>query len=157
MVNPRDIDQDYVQDRFKGSFNYRVGVRKDFSAERLAEATGIPKRTVESHQDRSVGCPELYNLLKYFAVMPESFTNEILGLAGLTGAYRIEGPQVTPHEMLAHVCEIAAKLAECLEDGQIDHVEEAELAKLWPAFNAVMSKVQQSGFAKHHLHAVTVG
>ncbi len=120
-----------VQERFTSALRVFVGQGRAYSVASIAEASGIPHRTMKAyHQGQAT--PGLQNLLSLVAVLPPAFANALLEYAGLTGAHRVDGPNLTPHKVLAQMCDEAAQLAHELSDGELNHIERAELRRRLP-------------------------
>lgn len=128
---------------FKDALCLFVGPGKRFSAEAIAEATGLDLRTIKAHRTGQ-SCPGLVALLAYMRVLPDAFTNMILVPAGKGGASSLEPDEdACGHKTLSALLSRSAMLAKALEDNRIDHREALQLA---PEFEQV--GVECIGFAR---------
>lgn len=153
MVKVHDLSEDLIKDRFSWVFRSYVGKRRKFSVEELAELTGINSRTIESYRAGDT-CPSLWNLLRICKVMPDSFTNELLAFADMTGAHNVDGEAMTAPELLDLLVREAAWFTDALKDGVFCHVERGELERRWPKFTAAVNRAQQhiNGRVVERLH-----
>ncbi|MGI9412096.1 MAG: hypothetical protein ACR2PM_00390 [Hyphomicrobiales bacterium] len=119
--------------RFANALNLFVGRGRRFSVEAVAEATGIPRRTVQSYKDGEA-CPCHVNLLAMLAVLPAAFANEIFAPCGLEGVRRAEGGNPCTFAANESILTVAQRLGEMLaNDGKFCHREQMEIAqKLFP-------------------------
>jgi len=85
---------------------------------------------------------QLLALLKADVVDIE-LINKLLSLAGAGGAYKssISDDGVCYQTLMAEVANLAARLADMLRDGRVDHLEEAELSQLVVSLFALLSRV----------------
>ena len=120
-------DRDAVAARIADALRLFVGPRLRYSRELIAAATGMEVRTIKAH---CLGeCPpSVASLLAYFRILPVEFADHVLGLAGLTGARRIDRA-IAPGLALASMGHGLAALADALADGRIDHVERRTLPR----------------------------
>ncbi|WP_425404602.1 helix-turn-helix domain-containing protein [Hwanghaeella sp.] len=79
---------DLDRDRFAKVLNAFVGMGRDWSVAELAEATGIPERTMKGYKEGRAA-PPLGNFLRMAAVLGPEFVNQVLEPAGLGGAHSI--------------------------------------------------------------------
>lgn len=121
------LSTDLVRDRTAAALALHVGDHRPMSQMMLAQETGCELRTVRAHVGGET-TPTLATFLAYAEVLPDSYANAILGLAGLTGAHRI-GAAPAPMVALAELAEGVAVLAEALADGRIDHTERPRLVQ----------------------------
>ena len=142
MVNIHDLTEDMIKDRFSWVFRKYVGYRRQFSVEQVAELTGINSRTVESWRAGD-SCPTLWNLLRLCSALPDSFTNELLGLAGMTGAHNADGAELTEHELMDLLATEVAWFTGVLRDGIFCHLDRRELEARWPKFVASVNAASQ--------------
>lgn len=124
MLKAREITKDLVAERCGRALRRFVGRGKEYSTADMAALTGQDERTVDSHC-AGEGSPYLFAWLRYAAVLPPSFTAELLEIAGLVGVHEA-GTAATAQEVHVRACELNAMLARHLADGRIDHLEEAE-------------------------------
>lgn len=125
MTNPASLTHEIAQEALTDALRLFVGLRKPWSVDGLAEATGIDSRTVKSYRDGD-RCPDLARLLRLCAVLGPDFTNRVLEPAGLSGAAVMDA--TTDHLALNRdAAETLSGLACALADGRVDHREEAEL------------------------------
>jgi len=121
------LSTDLVRDRAAAALALNVGDRRAMTPAMLSAETGCELRTVRAHLWAET-TPALATWLAYAEVLPDSYANALLGLAGLGGARRI-GAAPPPTVALAEMAEGVAVLAEALADGRIDHTERPRLIK----------------------------
>ena len=115
--------------RFADAFGLFVGRGRRFSVEALAEATGIPRRTIQSYKDGEA-CPSHANLILLLTVLPAAFCNEVIAPARLEGAKRLEGGNPCTFAANESILGTAKRLGEMLaNDGRFCHREQMEIAK----------------------------
>lgn len=119
------IEQETVAKRFQDALALFVGRKRRFSNETLGEASGIKPRTIKAYCE-GANTPGLHSFLSLAAVMPVAWTNSILSLASLRAEPIGEGEGDAP-TVMCNVTKFAARLAEMLADGRIDHMERAAL------------------------------
>lgn len=112
---------------FADAFSGYVGLGR-LSIEDLAGATDIPARTLRSYQSGEA-TPGLLNLLRIACVLPASFSNDLIALAGLGGARRLDGEAKSVATVGAAMADELRIICGTLEDGRIDHKERAVLLK----------------------------
>ena len=106
-----------------------VGRGRPYSAESLAEATGIPERTIRSYQ-MGDATPGLANLLALIRCLGGVFAAACLEDAGVAAVLMQDDLEADPRELATAQAESLAKLVAALEDGRIDHTEAPELLAL---------------------------
>lgn len=121
LLIPQDVAHRVIRD----SISTRVGFSLRYSTQGLSDATGIPRRTIESYKDGSA-TPGLANLLSLFAALGPSFTSDILAACGQCAR---SGTDDEPEHMrvLTALGSLTAQIAEAVEDGQVDHREAAAI------------------------------
>lgn len=102
-----------------------VGRGRRYSVDAAAGAADIKPRTLKSYVEGKA-TPGLHVFLSLAAAMPLAWTNSILSLAGLRAEPIGEGYSDGPMVMCS-VTKFAARLAEMLADGRINHMERAAL------------------------------
>ncbi|MFD2234798.1 hypothetical protein [Phaeospirillum tilakii] len=121
------LSTDLVRDRHVAALALHVGDHRPLSQAMLAQETGCELRTVRAHLYGET-TPPLATWLAYAEVLPDSYANALLGLAGLGGARRL-GAAPAPTVALAEMAEGVAALADALADGRIDHTERPTVIK----------------------------
>ncbi len=106
-----------------------VGRGRPYSSESLAEATGIPERTIRSYQ-MGHATPGLTNLLALINCLGGVFAAACLEDAGVVTVLTHDDLEVDPHQLATLKAESLAKLVAALEDGRIDYTEAPELLAL---------------------------
>jgi len=76
------------RERFTRTLNAFVGMGRDWSVAELAQATGIPERTMKGYKEGRAA-PPLGNFLRIAAILGPEFVNMVLEPAGLGGAHSI--------------------------------------------------------------------
>lgn len=135
-----EISQDAAAARFSAGLKLFVGRERLHSVEMVATAASVSVSAVEKYMCGQA-TPGLAALLRILAVMPESFANHLLELAGLSGAYRMGDGNVIPAAALADQLDAASKLADALKDGNINHQERLALAPVMRALGSRMSEL----------------
>lgn len=131
MANSGLVLQDLAQEAFTDAFRRHVGRGKALSCEQVSEKSGVPLRTVRSYHGGQA-TPGLAGLLSLLSVLPPSFANELLALAGLGGAAANSARAADSYVLNASLTDFAAQIGAHLKDGRIDHRElreELEKAK----------------------------
>lgn len=120
---------DHVARRFAATMRLYVGRGRPYSAESLAEATGIPERTIRSYQ-MGHATPGFANLLALMFCLGGVFTAACLEDAGVAAVLMHDDLDADPHQLATVKAESLAKLVAALEDHRIDHTEAPELLAL---------------------------
>ncbi|WP_152426681.1 phage regulatory CII family protein [Paramagnetospirillum caucaseum] len=120
-------DSDVARLRAAAAFAQHVGDHMPLSREMVVAATGFEPRTVKAHALGQT-TPTLSAFLAYCRVLPVTYAQQVLALAGLTGFRRQDG-DTAPAAALAEMAEGVAALAEALADGRIDHTERPKVIR----------------------------
>jgi hypothetical protein len=125
MKNKPLVSHDAAQRALEDAMRIRVGFGKRFTFSQLEDATGIPERTLRSYCGEGA-TPGMNALLSLFAVLGPSFTNDILALTGQTAQ---PSSAADPEHMriIGMMGTLTAMLSKSLEDGHVDHREEAQM------------------------------
>jgi hypothetical protein len=97
-AEPMAITAELVQERFTDALRVHVGKGKAWTAEALAEVTGIDERTIRVYLEGG-GCPTLAKQLRLASVLPPSFTDALIQLAGLGHVKRLAPAEVSAAEI----------------------------------------------------------
>lgn len=108
-----------------------VGRGREYSVESFRLRIGMSAKMVEKMLTGEC-TPGLATLLTMKRALPAAFTNDMLELAQLTGARRLNGQAQTAAVVLADLADGAAEIARDLADGKLDHIEKAELRRSLP-------------------------
>lgn len=140
MRNEPLIPHDHAARLIEDALRLRVGRGKRHSFTGLADATGIPARTLESYVQGAT--PGLAGLLTLCAVLGPSFTSDVLAPTGLSAT---DGSEVEPEypRALTVLSEALAALAAALEDGHVDHREKAVLKQAMEAVAEVTAPMMR--------------
>lgn len=122
------IPRDVSVKRIAVSLSRFTGPRKAFSDTDIAEALGIEPGTVQSHRLGDT-TPDGPTLINYCGILGPTFVNAVFGLAGITGAVRVEAMPLSPQSVLAAQAEAVASLAASLADGKFTIAEKIEARK----------------------------
>ena len=106
-----------------------VGRGLAWSVDALAAETGIAVSTLRDYL-AGHATPGLPNLLKLLTALPSEFADMVLMPAGLGGCRRLAMGEAGPLTLNAKASELVAMIGLHLEDGRIDHVEEAQQVPL---------------------------
>ena len=127
MSNPNEITSDRTRRRLSRALKQHVGTSKEWSAQMLADDTGIELRTIRSYLAGD-NAPCTHKLLKIFAVLPPSFSTAVLELSGLETKPISPGEACTL-ELNAGITALAALIGEHMSDGRITPAERAKQAE----------------------------
>ncbi len=131
MTDLRHLAADNVREIVTDALRAEMGFGKPLSVAEVAVLIGVPERTVKSHH-QGTNMPPVDTLLRYAAVLPARFTARVLAPAGLSGIVATEGAACSAPELMSHLAEEVAALANMLEDGRINHRERLELVNRLP-------------------------
>lgn len=118
------ISQDVAERHLMDALHLRVGRGKRTSFAALAEATGIPERTLRSYVDGTGA--SLHAFLTLASVLGPAFASDVLAPANLA-VQDVVADEPEHMRCLAVLGGAVAMLSEAMADGRIDHVEEARL------------------------------
>ena len=142
MSNKQLISQEVAARTVEDALRLRVGRGRRHSFDGLAEASGIPLRTLESYVQGST--PGLGNLLTLCSLLGSGFTSDILRCVGQ--AAREADPDAPHHaRALTALTAVAAQLAAALEDGALDHREKAQLRPAALNLIALLDPIARGG------------
>ena len=119
------ISQEAAKARVSDALQLRIGRGKRYSFRQVADATGIPERTIDSYA-RGDNAPTWANMVALCAVRGPGFTSDVLVDAGQT-ATACDGSAPEHMRALCALTEASAALAEALADGFVDHQEAAQI------------------------------
>lgn len=122
------ISQDAAKDRVSDALQLRIGRGKRYSFRQVADATGIPERTIDSYA-RGDNSPTLANLLSLFSAMGADFTSDVIALSGQS-ASSCNGDEPEHMRVLCAAGELVSMISAAIEDGHVDHQEAATLRPL---------------------------
>lgn len=125
------ITQGTAAERLSRALHRHVGRGRDWTIERLAREAEVST----SHIEKAMAAEHTFglaSLLRVMAALPPSFTNDVVELARLTGARRLNGQAQSAAFVLADLCRQSSELADDLSDGRLDHVEKAQLRRSLP-------------------------
>lgn len=150
MEKSGSIPQEVAKQVLADALGLYVGRGKRFTVEDLAAASGQSERTLRAYMDGSTS-PALAGLLTLFAVMPDSFVNQVMRLAG----YRVvplDAGEIDVMEHTACLAEVVHALVVRFADRRITHVEALELLPLvqraqdqMPAMIATLRRAADTG------------
>ena len=133
MTDAPAYSHDHVTRRLAATLRLYVGRGRPYSAESLAEATGIPERTIRSYR-MGHATPGLVNLLALIRCLGGVFAGAILEDAGVAAVLLQDDLDTDPRELATRYerdgADELARLVAALEDGRIDHTEAPELLTL---------------------------
>lgn len=112
----RDDTCDALRDYFDACEN-----QMGWSLERMSELAGIPYDTLKVYR-RCTSLPGFENIRKLIAIAPPSIGTLLLSGTGRSVAAVVPS-NVADVKLNTRVSKVAAKLAEALEDGFVDHRE----------------------------------
>ncbi len=121
---------------FKSVFAHFVGYNtagKAHTITSLSLITGIPKPTIQSHLDVKGSHPTWPMMLLYMKVLDSAFTDAILSPAGLSVARAEEHESPSSNQLQTELARTLLKLAQALEDGNIDKYEKMKLSPIFRA------------------------
>ena len=144
MTDVPAYSHDHVTRRLAATLRLYVGRGQPYSAESLAEATGIPERTIRSYQ-MGHATPGLTNLLALIRCLGGVFAGAILEDAGVAAVLVRDDLDADPRELATLKAESLARLVAALEDGRIDHTEAPELLALARRLMPMLA-----AFVRHH-------
>lgn len=120
---------DLFQAVFTAAFRDHVGTYdaegKAITLSDLAREIGKKPRTIEAWRDGET-VPRGADLLALQAVLPASFTNRLLALAGLGGAYEMSPEGIAFQEIAQGAANYTEMFIRHMDDGRVDHMEKAE-------------------------------
>lgn len=124
MSNGPIIPHDLAARRIEDALRLRVGRGRRHSFVALADATGIPTRTLESYVQGAT--PGLSGLLSLCAVLGPSFTSDILAACGQVAS---EADPDAPDYVRAmgKMGDMVSTVSAALADGHVDHREAAQM------------------------------
>lgn len=125
MTNAPIIPQDLASQKFYAAMNLFVGRGRRWSCVSVSEATGIPLRTIESYR-AGQATPSLANYQALCSVLGQPFFAATVEHLPFEVSTTEPGDQ-SPQQVLTHSLGFSQMLANMLEDGRIDHIEEPKL------------------------------
>lgn len=135
------ISHGTAAERLAHALRRHIGRGREHSVEAFRLKIGLSSSTVEKMLTAE-HTPSLATLLTMKRTLPASFANDLLELARLTGARRLDGTAKAAGVVLAELTHEAAVLAADLADGKLDHVEKAELRKSLPRLIHALQEFQ---------------
>lgn len=104
---------------------------KEYTGHTLGEATGIGYGTAKGHVSTTqFNCPNLIHFLFYAELLGPEFVNDVLALAGMTGARRVSKIILCPFQFHAESSQWTAEQAMALADRILDPSEKKKLAPM---------------------------
>lgn len=128
-------------ERFGRALRRHIGRGCPESVAAFSQRIGLSHKTVEK-MVAGEATPGLASLLSMQAALPASFTNDLIEVARLTGARRLDGEAQSAALVLAGLSEQAAEIARDLADGRLDHQERAALRKSLPGLIHALQEFQ---------------
>jgi len=125
MLKAQEITKELIEERVGGALKKHVGRGMEYTADEFAAQNGAEERTVDSWR-RKETAPHLFMWARAGAILPPTFSAELLDLMGLSGVREATGGSVHPSTLQISVCEMSAMLARHMVDGRQDHRERAE-------------------------------
>lgn len=119
------VSQDAANAAFARALRLRVGRGKLYGFAALAEATELPERNLRAYADEE-NAPPLHAVLSVFSALGPGFASDVLAAAGME-AQLVEPAAPEHQKLLTAMMRLASDLSEALEDGRVDHREEAAL------------------------------
>ena len=135
------MEVDRVHSRsFADALRLFVGQGKRFTVEAVAEASGVTVRNILAYRGGECGAT-FENAMAIIAVMPPEFAQQALKSSGIIEVKKAEpDAKACARRLNTRLAQHAARLAEMLEDGRIDHQEEAELRRSLPELQAKITR-----------------
>lgn len=125
MTNTTLVPQETAHRHFWDAMMLFVGRGRRWSCPSVADATGIPLRTIESYRSGQA-TPSLANYQSLVSVLGQAFFAATI--EHLPYAIRsVEPGDESPQQVLTHAIGFSGELARMLEDGRIDYAEERDL------------------------------
>jgi hypothetical protein len=114
-----------VQEAAREAANIFIGRDRRFSTQLIEDGTGVSEDSQNRYR-RGECTPPLAVFIALAAVLPPSFANHVMALAGLVCTRIDDGLKTTPHGTLTGLLRRAEMISRHLEDGRIDHQERPE-------------------------------
>jgi len=123
------VSRDRVIDVVRTLLRSATVVSRTYTAEQIADASGVQLRTVRSYMANDPGevrKPTLSNALSIAVVLGPRAVNAVLALIGYGGASPLDEPDaIMPMQVIADGMKHFAVIADAAADNRIDHTEEA--------------------------------
>lgn len=125
MTNKTIVPQELAYRQFHSAMQLFVGRGRRWSCQAVADATGIPLRTVESYRSGQA-TPTIEKYQSLCVVLGQAFFAATLEHLPYDISATEPGDN-TPQQMLTQTLGFSGKLSRMLEDGRIDHRERHKL------------------------------
>ncbi|WP_417624989.1 hypothetical protein [Paremcibacter congregatus] len=125
------LSADRFQVAFSAAFGDCVGTYDGDGKMTLAEvsaATGIKPRNLEAYRDGET-MPRGFGLFQLMEVLPERFTNRLLGEISMGGSRKMSPEEIDQHMIVCDAANYTKMFVDHMADGRIDHIEEIEAVK----------------------------
>ena len=109
MFKTKEINSSLVTARISTALRMHVGRGRDYSILEFSKQIGVDKRSVEDWRN-GVTCPYSFKLVQCMSALPPEFTNYVIEIAGLHGAYEAEGT-CDSYTILNKAAELVAKIS----------------------------------------------
>ncbi len=120
------VSQGTAAERLSVAVRKHVGRGRAYSIEQFRQKIGASASAVEKMMAGEY-MPGLPTLLTMQRELPPQFANDLIELAGLTGARRLAGIETSAAVLAADLADETALVVRALSDGCIDHQERAVL------------------------------
>lgn len=148
MLKAKEITKELIAQRVGNTLAQHVGRGKDYTVDEFSERIGADTRTVDSWRRRETA-PHLFMWARCGAILPPTFSAELLELMGLSGVREAETGAANPSNLLVSTTELSAMLARHMSDGHQDHRERAEaepaMRQLRAMIDAYLAQGGESG------------
>lgn len=121
------ITHDLAKATLARAMSQHVGREHPISFEALEVLTGISVSTLRSY-DEGRATSGLSWTMRLFCALGPGFTNQVIALAGLGGAERLQVGELKPTALAAQISTCLAELLHRLADGELTHKERADMA-----------------------------
>jgi hypothetical protein len=128
------VTRDRVIDVVRTCLRNAIVVQRLYTAEQIAEMSGVPRRTILSYMANDPGEarePTLSNALSIACVLGQGPVNSVLALIGYGGAVPLDeaDDEMAPGAVVAGLVEQLHKFASAASDGRFYHIERPILRK----------------------------
>ncbi len=142
MGNAPEITQGTTAQRLAVALRRHVGRGRPHTIAEIAAAGDVSVSAVEKAMagEYTFG---LAALLRVMAILPPQFANDLLELAGLTGARKMTPAEVDARRVQTDAARFVADISQKFEDGCLDHAERADLRQKLPGLIAELQSFHQ--------------
>ena len=129
-------------ERLAVALRKHVGRDRAYSIEQFRLKIGASASLVEKMR-AGESTPGLAMLLTMLRNLPPQFANDLLELAGLTGARKMTPAEVDARRVQTDAARFVADISQKFEDGRLDHAERADLRQKLPGLIAELQSFHQ--------------